>query len=54
MALYKFQTMGPGSKDQFIIKKGPPDRVFKENPNNPNWVEYKAWVDAGNTTEAAD
>ena len=58
MSLYKLQTKLPGDPFQFIIKKGPsdrPDSIFKDgNLNNPDYVEYKEWVDAGNTPEAAD
>ena len=54
MSLYKLQTKLPGDPFQFIIKKGPPDKIFKENTANADWLEYKEWVDAGNTPEAAD
>ena len=54
MALYKLQKKLTGDPFQFIIKKGPPDQVFRENTANADWVEYKVWLDAGNTPEAAD
>jgi len=55
MSLYKLQTKLSGDPFQFIIKKGPPDSIFKDgNLKNPDYVEYKEWLDAGNTPEAAD
>ena len=55
MALYQLQKKLTGDPFQFVVKKGSPDVVFRDgNLNSPHYLEYKSWVDAGNTPDPAD
>ena len=59
MALYKLTKTGEGYPA--CVKKTVSTGDVKESiifsvnaTDNPDYIEYKAWVDAGNTPEAAD
>ena len=56
MALYKLTKTGEGYPA--CVKKNVSDKesiIFSVNAtDNPDYIEYKAWLDAGNTPEAAD
>ena len=52
MADYKFFKNIPGTANAGVIYKT--KKYIPLDPDNTDYQEYLEWVDAGNTTEAAD
>ncbi len=57
MALYKL-VKDPIDNTEVVVRKDLGGGSYIEIPlnatGNADWIEYKAWVDSGNTAEAAD
>jgi len=57
MALYKL-VKDPIENTDVVVRKDLGGGNYIEIPlsatTNADWIEYKAWVDSGNTPEAAD
>ena len=56
MTTYKLQKVNPETNLQFVLKNYDTGNVtfIPFMDDNTDYAEYKAWVDAGNTAEAAD
>ena len=56
MAKYKLRnfTVNGETYQDILDKESTPNLAIPKDPMNGDYVEYLAWVDAGNTPEAAD